>query len=65
VNLLAIVVTLIVVGILMWLEETYIPMAVPIKQVIRVVVIICVVVWLLNVFGVFGLIGNVNVGKLS
>ena len=64
-NLLAIVVTLIVVGILMWLEETYIPMAVPIKQVIRVVVIICVVVWLLNVFGVFGLIGNVNVGKLS
>ena len=48
-----IVIILIVIGILLWLEETYIPMATPIKLVIRVVVLVCVVFWLLGLFGLF------------
>jgi hypothetical protein len=63
-TLIGVVVTLIVVGILMWLEETYIPMAPPIKKIIRVVVIISVVLWLLNVFGVFSYLGNVGMPRL-
>lgn len=51
-SLIAVVVTLIVVGVLLWLVNTYIPMAPPIKMIINVVVVIAVVLWLLNGFGV-------------
>jgi hypothetical protein len=64
-SLLAIVITLIVVGILLWLEETYIPMDATIKKIIRIVVIIVVVIWLLQVFGVFGYLGNVKMTPLK
>ena len=50
--LLTVVITLIVVGILLWLVNTFIPMDGKIKQILNVVVVICVVVWLLHVFGV-------------
>ena len=43
---------LIVVGVLLWLVNTYIPMDGKIKSILNAVVVICVVVWLLNVFGV-------------
>ncbi len=49
--LVNIVITLIVIGVLLWLEETYIPMAAPIKTIIRVVVIVAVCLWLLTTFG--------------
>ena len=60
-SIITIVLTLIVIGILMWLEETYIPMAPPIKTIIRVVVLVVVVLWLLNVLGVLGYLGNVRI----
>jgi hypothetical protein len=63
-SLIAVVVTLIVVGVLMWLLETYIPMDATIKRIIQVVIIICVVLWLLNVFGVLGAISNVKMPSL-
>ncbi len=53
-SLIALVVTLIVVGVLLYLVNTYIPMAAPIKNIINIVVVIAVVLWLLNVFGVLG-----------
>jgi uncharacterized membrane protein len=46
------VITLIVVGVLLWLVNTYIPMAGSIKTILNVVVVICVIVWLLRVFGI-------------
>ena len=52
--MISLVVTLIVIGVLLWLVNTYIPMDGKIKQIINVVVVICVVVWLLSVFGVLG-----------
>ena len=52
--MISLVVTLIVIGVLLWLVNTYIPMDGKIKQTINVVVVICVVVWLLSVFGVLG-----------
>ncbi len=50
-SLIQLVVTLIVIGVLLWLANTYIPMDGKIKQIMNVVVVIVVVLWLLSVFG--------------
>ena len=60
--LINIVITLIVVGVLLWLINTYIPMDAKIKQILNVVVVIAVVLWLLSAFGLIGHIGNMRVG---
>ncbi|MES2204047.1 MAG: Thivi_2564 family membrane protein [Pseudomonadota bacterium] len=51
-SLITIVITLIVVGFLLWLVNNYIPMARPIKSILNIVVVIAVVLWLLTLFGV-------------
>jgi len=43
--------TLIVVGVILWLINRFIPMAGSIKSILKAVVVICVVMWLLSVFG--------------
>jgi hypothetical protein len=50
--LLHIVISLIVVGVLLWLVNNYIPMAAPIKKILNVVVVIAVILWLLAGFGI-------------
>jgi hypothetical protein len=57
------VVVLIVVGVLLWLVNTYIPMDRKIKQILNIVVVIVVVIWLLQVFGVIGSLGNIRIGR--
>jgi hypothetical protein len=61
--LMTVLVTLIVVGIVLWLINTYIPMDGKIKQILNIVAVVAVVVWLLKVFGVLGNLGNVQVGR--
>lgn len=51
-SIITIVLVLIVVGVLMWLINTFIPMARPIKTLLNVVVLIILIIWLLQVFGV-------------
>ena len=53
-SLVTIVISLIVVGVLLWLVNTYIPMDGKIKKIVNIVVVVVVVLWLLNVFGVMG-----------
>ena len=53
-TLVNIVVILVVAGLLMWLINTYIPMAAAIKSLLNIVVFVVVLVWLLQVFGVIG-----------
>ena len=60
-SLVTIVITLIVVGVLLWLINTYIPMDGKIKKLLNIVVMVVVVLWLLNVFGVWGHLHNVRV----
>ena len=60
-SLITIVLTLIVVGILLWLTNTYIPMDGKIKKVLNIVVMVVVVLWLLNVFGVWNYVRNIRV----
>lgn len=59
--LLTVLIILIVVGVLLWLVNTYIPMDRKIKNILNVVVVIVVVIWLLKVFGLFDSIKNINV----
>jgi hypothetical protein len=61
--LIHVVVVLIVVGVILWLINRYIPMAGPIKSILNAVVVIAVVLWLLNVFGVLGSLSHIRVGK--
>ena len=61
--MIEIVITLIVVGLLMWLMDAYLPLDAGIKKIIHIVIIICVVLWLLNVFGVLGH-GNIPVPQM-
>ena len=62
-DLVTLVVTLIVVGVLLWLVNAYIPMDAKIKQILNIVVVIAVVLWLLLVFGVCGDVHTIQVGR--
>ena len=59
--LLTIVIVLIVVGVLLWLVNTYLPMDRKIKNILNAVVVIIVVIWLLKVFGLFDSVKNIHV----
>lgn len=60
--LMNVVVTLIVVGVLLWLVNSYIPMDAKIKKLLNIVVVVAVVFWLLSAFGLIGNLGNIRVG---
>ena len=60
-SLVTIVVVLIVVGVLLWLVNTYIPMDGKIKSILNAVVVIVVVLWLLQAFGLIGSLNSVRV----
>lgn len=62
--LLTVIVILIVVGVLMWLVNTYIPMDAKIKQILNVVVVIVVVLWLISLFLPLGAVNNIRVGPV-
>lgn len=50
--LLSIIVVLVVIGLVLYLIENYVPMSQPIKTVLRVVVVLGLCIWLLNAFGI-------------
>jgi hypothetical protein len=54
---------LIVVGVLLWLVNRFIPMQASIKSILNGVVVIAVVLWLLNVFGLFHSLSAIHIGK--
>lgn len=60
--LLQILMVLIVVGVLLWLVNNFIPMAGSIKSILNAVVVIGVVVWLLNIFGFIHSLSRVRIG---
>ncbi len=64
-TLVSIVLVLVVVGLVMWLINTYIPMVAGIKSVLNIVVFIVVAVWLLQVFGIIGDIPGVRIPALK
>jgi len=61
---MGIVGVLVVVGLIMWLINTYIPMAAGIKSILNIVVFLVVAVWLLQGFGIIGNIPGVRIPAL-
>lgn len=59
-SLLNVLIALIVVGVLLWLVNNFIPMDRKIKSILNVIVIICVVLWLLSAFGVLQQFGGIQ-----
>lgn len=60
--LVQVLLTLIVVGVLLWLVNRFIPMQSSIKSILNGVVVIVVVLWLLRVFGLLSTLTNLRVG---
>jgi hypothetical protein len=60
--LIQLVIVLVVVGVILWLVNTYIPMDRNIKKILNVVVIIAVILWLLSAFGVIGSLQGIRLG---
>jgi cell division septal protein FtsQ len=61
--LLQLVIVLVVVGVVLWVINSYIPMQSTIKKILNVVVIIAVILWLLSVFGLIGNLSTIRIGK--
>ena len=64
-SLISLVVTLIVIGVLLWLVNTYIPMDGKIKKILNIVVVICVIVWLLYAFGILDRSSEIRVPRIQ
>jgi hypothetical protein len=62
-SLVSLVIILIVVGVLLWVVNTYIPMEPTIKKIINIVVIVVVCLWLLSLVGILPDLNAIRVGK--
>jgi UDP-N-acetylmuramyl pentapeptide phosphotransferase/UDP-N-acetylglucosamine-1-phosphate transferase len=62
-SLISLVITLIVVGVLLWLVNSYIPMDSKIKNILNIVVVVAVVVWLLNILGLMDSLRGIRIGR--
>ena len=60
-SLIGLVLTLVVVGVLLWLLNNYVPMDAKIKKIINIVVVIVVVIWLLQALGVLGSLQSIRI----
>ncbi len=63
-TLIDIVLIFVVIGLVMWLINSYVPMAAGIKSLLNVVVFVVVLVWVLRVFGLVGEIPGVHMPRL-
>ncbi|MGO9139263.1 MAG: Thivi_2564 family membrane protein [Syntrophales bacterium] len=61
--LIQLVLVLVVVGVVLWVINRYIPMQATIKNILNVVVVIVVIVWLLSVFGLIGKLSTIRIGN--
>jgi hypothetical protein len=61
--LIQLVLVLVVVGVILWVINSYIPMQATIKKILNVVVVIAVILWLLSVFGLIGNLSTIRIGK--
>jgi hypothetical protein len=61
--LINVIIALIVVGVVLWLINTYVPMGAKIKGILNAVIVIAVILWLLQAFGVLDSLTGVRVGK--
>jgi hypothetical protein len=61
--LIQLVIALVIVGVALWAINAYIPMEAAIKKILNVVVILVVLLWLLNIFGLLGPMSEIRLGR--
>jgi len=61
--LINVLLVLVVVGVVLWLVNTYLPMDPKIKTILNIVVVIVVVIWLLRAFGILGSLSQFRIGR--
>lgn len=64
-SIISLIITLVVIGVLLWLVNTYIPMDGKIKKILNIVVVICVVIWLLYAFGIINHGNDIRVPRVN
>ena len=62
-SIVSVIVVLVIVGVVLWLINTYVPMDGKIKTILNVVVVIGVALWLLQGFGILGGGPGVRIGQ--
>jgi len=60
-SILTILVVILVVGVILWLINSYIPMQRTIKNILNAVVVIILVIWLLKEFGILDSLQNIRI----
>lgn len=62
-DLISLVIVLIAVGVLLWAVNNYVPLDPKIRAILNIVVVLAIVLWLLQLFGVLGGLHSVRVGR--
>lgn len=62
-SLLTVVMVIVVVGVLLWALNNFIPMDAKVRSILNAVVVIVLILWLLQAFGIIGSLGAIRVGN--
>ena len=60
-SILSLIIAIVIVGLLMWAINSFIPMEARIKQILNIVVIVLLVIWILKALGVFAVLGSYRI----
>lgn len=61
--LLQLIIVLVVLGVILWAVNSYIPMDVTIKKILNVVIILVAVLFILSAFGILGSMSGIRLGN--
>lgn len=61
--IISVIIVLILVGVVLWAVNAFIPMEARIKSIMNIVVIVAVLLWLLSLFGVFSSLSSIRIGR--
>ncbi|MBE0644015.1 MAG: hypothetical protein IH600_08035 [Bacteroidetes bacterium] len=59
-SIISVVLVLIVVGVILWLINQFIPMDPKIKSILNIVVVVVLILWLLQAFGIFNFASGIH-----
>jgi len=59
-SLIGLIITLVVIGLIMWAVNTYVPMSAGLKKVLNIAVVVIVILWLLKVLGAFAYLQDIR-----
>jgi hypothetical protein len=62
-SLITLIVTLVVVGVIMWLVNQYVPMEPGIRRILNIAVLVLLVLWLLSSLGFLGSLNQIRIGN--